>query len=175
MFKNKDFGLDLYRLKNFGIRGPETVDGVGANAKMNEFCAAMGICNLRHVDEEIAKRKLVVDRYMKRLGGVEGIQLNPVQKDVKPNYAYFPAVFDEKVFGASRNEVFEALANEGIGARKYFYPLTNTFDCFHGKYDPNLTPVALHISKRVLTLPLYADLAIEDVDRICDIILKCKK
>lgn len=174
-FKNKDFGLDLYRLKNFGIRGPETVDGVGANAKMNEFCAAMGICNLRHVDEEIAKRKLVVDRYMKRLGGVEGIQLNPVQKDVKPNYAYFPAVFDEKVFGASRNEVFEALANEGIGARKYFYPLTNTFDCFHGKYDPNLTPVALHISKRVLTLPLYADLAIEDVDRICDIILKCKK
>ena len=174
-FKNKDFGLDLYRLKNFGIRGPETVDGVGANAKMNEFCAAMGICNLRHVDEEIAKRKLVVDRYMKRLGGVEGIQLNPVQKDVKPNYAYFPAVFDEKVFGASRNEVFEALANEGIGARKYFYPLTNTFDCFHGKYDPNLTPVALHISKRVLTLPLCADLAIEDVDRICDIILKCKK
>lgn len=174
-FKNKDFGLDLYRLKNFGIRGPETVDGVGANAKMNEFCAAMGLCNLRHVDDEIAKRKAVVEKYVERLSDVEGIQLNPVQKDVKPNYAYFPAVFDEKVFGASRNEVFEALAKEGIGARKYFYPLTNTFDCFHGKYDSNLTPVALHISKRVLTLPLYADLALEDVDRICDIILSCKR
>ena len=69
----------------------------------------------------------------------------------------------------------EALAEEGIGARKYFYPLTNTFDCFHGKYDPSLTPVALHISKRVLTLPLYADLALEDVDRICEIIIKCKR
>lgn len=173
-FKDADFGLELYRLKNFGIRGPERVDGVGANAKMNEFCAAMGLCNLRHVNEEIAKRKAVVERYMQHLSGVEGIQLNPEQKDVKPNYAYFPAVFDEKVFGASRNEVFEALAEHGIGARKYFYPLTNTFDCFHGKYDPNETPVALHISKRVLTLPLYADLALEDVDKICKIILSCK-
>mgnify|MGYP002646858854 CR=1 FL=1 len=51
----------------------------------------------------------------------------------------------------------------------------NTFDCFHGKYDSNLTPVALHLSKRVLTLPLYADLDLEDVDRICEIILKCRK
>ena len=174
-FKDKDFGLELYRLKNFGIRGPEVVDGVGANAKMNEFCAAMGLCNLRHVDEEIEKRRKVVERYREHLEGVEGIQLSPIQKDVKPNYAYFPAIFDEKVFGSSRNEVFEALGNEGIGARKYFYPLTNTFDCFHGKYDPNLTPVALHLSKRVLTLPLYADLDLEDVDRICDIILKCRK
>lgn len=172
-FKDADFGLELYRLKNFGIRGPERVDGVGANAKMNEFCAAMGLCNLRHVDEEIAKRKAVVERYMKHLSGVEGIQLNPEQKDIKPNYAYFPAVFDEKVFGASRNEVFEALAEQGIGARKYFYPLTNTFDCFHGKYDPNETPIALHISKRVLTLPLYADLSFENVDKICEIILSC--
>lgn len=174
-FKDKDFGLELYRLKNFGIRGPEVVDGVGANAKMNEFCAAMGLCNLRHVDEEIEKRRKVVERYREHLEGVEGIQLSPIQKDVKPNYAYFPAIFDEKVFGSSRNEVFEALGNEGIGARKYFYPLTNTFDCFHGKYDSNLTPVALHLSKRVLTLPLYADLDLEDVDRICEIIIKCKR
>lgn len=173
-YKDEDFGLDLYRLKNFGIRGPEKVDAVGANAKMNEFCAAMGLCNLRHVDEEIAKRKLVVERYMKHLSNIEGIQLSPVQENVEPNYAYFPVVFNEKIFGVSRNEVFEALAKENIGARKYFYPLTNTFDCFHGKYDPSLTPIALHISKRVLTLPLYADLSLDDVDRICKIILSCK-
>lgn len=173
-YKDEDFGLDLYRLKNFGIRGPEKVDAVGANAKMNEFCAAMGLCNLRHVDEEIAKRKLVVERYMKHLSNIEGIQLSPVQENVEPNYAYFPVVFNEKIFGVSRNEVFEVLAKENIGARKYFYPLTNTFDCFHGKYDPSLTPIALHISKRVLTLPLYADLSLDDVDRICKIILSCK-
>ncbi len=174
-FKDKDFGLELYRLKNFGIRGPEIVDGVGANAKMNEFCAAMGICNLKHVDEEIEKRRLVVERYRQYLEGVQGLKLNPIQEDVEQNYSYFPVIFDEKVFGSSRNEVFDKLEENGIGARKYFYPLTNSFDCFHGKYDVNKTPVALHISKRVLTLPLYADLKLEDVDRICEVILECKK
>lgn len=174
-YKNEDFGLNLYRLKNFGIRGPEIVDGIGANAKMNEFCAAMGICNLRHVDDEIKKRKKVVERYREHLQDVDGIQLNPIQKDVISNYAYFPIVIDEKIFGSSRNEIFIMLEQNGINARKYFYPLTNSFACFHGKYDVDKTPVALHISKRVLTLPLYADLSLEDVDRICEIILACKR
>lgn len=174
-FGEKEFGEKLYRLKNFGIRGPEVVDGIGANAKMNEFCAAMGLCNLRHVEEQIQKRKKVCDRYRAHLEGVEGIQLNPVQKDVKPNYAYFPAVFDETKFGATRNEVFAALARENIFARKYFYPLTNTFECFHHRFDACQTPTALHISKRVLTLPLYPDLQMETVDRICEIILGCRR
>lgn len=170
-FRDKEFGEALYNLKNFGIHGPERVEAVGANAKMNEFCAAMGICNLRHVDEEIAKRKVVVERYREHLEGVDGIQLNPIQENVSSNYAYFPVIFDEKVFGASRNEVFNALAENNVVARKYFYPLTNTFDCYYGKYDVNGTPIALRMSKRVLTLPLYADLALEDVDRICKVVL----
>ncbi|MDD5854180.1 MAG: DegT/DnrJ/EryC1/StrS family aminotransferase [Lachnospiraceae bacterium] len=173
-YRDKHIGNLLYELKNFGIHGPEDVDGVGANAKMNEFCAAMGICNLRHVDEEIEKRKKVVERYREKLDGIEGLALNVIQKDVKSNYSYFPVVFDEKLFGASRNEVFDKLAENGIGARKYFYPLTNTYAAFHGKYDVQETPVALHVSKRILTLPLYSDLSLEDVDRICKIILSCR-
>lgn len=173
-YKDPDMGRRLYELKNFGIHGPEEVDAVGANAKMNEFCAAMGLCNLRHVDEEIAKRKAVVERYREHLEGVEGLRLNVQQPEVRSNYAYFPVVFDENTFGASRNEVMDALAQNGIGARKYFYPLTNTFACFHNKYDVDATPVALHVAKRVLTLPLYADLAMEDVDRICKIVLEQK-
>lgn len=172
-FKNKQLGQRIYDLKNFGIHGPEEVASVGANAKMNEFCAAMGLCNLRHIDNEIAKRKVVVNRYRERLSDINGIQLNCIQNDVESNYAYFPIVFEEKLFGSTREEVFDNLAKNNIGARKYFYPLTNTFECFHGKYDVTKTPIALHISKRVLTLPLYADLALEDVDKICNIILKC--
>lgn len=173
-YRDPDMGRRLYELKNFGIHGPEEVDAVGANAKMNEFCAAMGLCNLRHVDEEIAKRRAVVERYREHLEGVDGLRLNAQQPEVKSNYAYFPVVFDENLFGASRNEVMDALAQNGIGARKYFYPLTNTFECFHGKYDVDATPVALHVAKRVLTLPLYADLSMEDVDRICKIVLEQK-
>lgn len=174
-YQDEDFGSNLYRLKNFGIRGPEVVDGIGANAKMNEFCAAMGICNLHHVNEEINKRKCVVEHYRKLLHNVEGIQLNPIQENVVQNYAYFPIVIDEKKFGSSRNEISDKLQQNGINARKYFYPLTNSFSCFHGKYDVSKTPIALHISKRVLTLPLYADLSLDDVERICKIILKCRR
>ena len=173
-YRDPDMGRRLYELKNFGIHGPEEVDAVGANAKMNEFCAAMGLCNLRHVDEEIAKRRAVVERYREHLEGVDGLRLNVQQPEVRSNYAYFPVVFDENLFGASRNEVMDALAQNGIGARKYFYPLTNTFECFHGKYDVDATPVALHVAKRVLTLPLYADLSMEDLDRICKIVLEQK-
>lgn len=174
-FKDQKLGEYLYELKNFGIHGPEEVSAVGANAKMNEFCAAMGICNLRHIDEEIDKRKKVYERYMMHFDGVAGLSLNEVQRDVKPNYAYFPIVVEESVFGASREEVFDLLSQNSICARKYFYPLTNSFSAFHGKYNVMETPEALHISKRVLTLPMYADLKLEDVDRICDIVLKSRK
>ena len=174
-YTDKRLGDSLYELKNFGIHGPEEVSAIGANAKMNEFCAAMGICNLRHIHEEIAKRKTVVERYREHLEGIAGIQLNTVQPEVKSNYAYFPVVFDEREFGSSREEVYVKLSENGIIARKYFYPLTNTFSAFHGKYNVLKTPVALRVSKRVLTLPLYADLAMEDVDRICNIIVSLKK
>ena len=174
-FRNEEFGKEIYRLKNFGIKNEEVVDGIGANAKMNEFCAAMGLCNLRHLDTEILKRKKIVEEYRSRLAGVDGIKLSPIQNNVDSNYAYFPIVVNERRFGASRNEIKEELGVNGIGARKYFYPLTNSFDCFHGRYDVGKTPVALYTSLRVLTLPLYADLPLEEVDRICDIVLKCKK
>ena len=174
-FKDPNLGAVLYELKNFGIHGQEEVSAVGANAKMNEFCAAMGLCNLRHVDEEIQKRKKVVECYRAHLEGINGIQLNVQQPDVKHNYAYFPVVFEEKEFGASREEVFRALSDNEIGARKYFYPLTNTFSAFHGQYDVEKTPIALHISKHILTLPLYADLAVGDIDRICKIIVSLKR
>lgn len=174
-YRDKDLGTSLYRLKNFGIRDQETVDGIGANAKMNEFCAAMGLCNLRHVDAEIAKRKVVYDRYRENLSGVDGLTLNTLREDIEYNYSYLPVIFDEKVFGSSRNEVFDYLGKHDIGARKYFYPLTNEFDCFHGRFDVSKTPVAVHVSKRVLTLPMYADLALDDVDRICALILQCRR
>ena len=96
-------------MKNFGIHGSEFVEYVGGNAKMNEFQAAMGLCNLRHLDTEIAKRKKVVERYRERLAGVEGIKLSKVQEGVDSNYAYFPVVFDGYKY--TRNEVFENWLN----------------------------------------------------------------
>ena len=174
-YRSDDWVQRLNDMKNFGIHNAESVEYVGGNAKMNEFQAAMGLCNLRHLEEEIAKRKVVVQRYRERLSHVEGLHLSAEQPDVEPNYAYFPVVFDAPAFGADRNGVYDALAEQGIYARKYFYPLTSTFACFHNAYDPAETPVARRIADSVLTLPLYADLLPDDVDRICDIILSQKK
>ena len=134
----------------------------------------MGICNLRHLDEEIAKRRAVTERYWELLDGIHGLKLCEPPKDVRSNYAYMPVVFEDR-FGATRDDVFEALASEGIGARKYFYPLTSDFECYAGRFDSNATPVAKHIASHVLTLPLYADLAFEDVDRICEIVKGCMR
>lgn len=169
-YKDVKFTKILYDIKNFGIIGPESVDYIGGNAKMNEFQAAMGICNLRHVDSEIKKRKRVVDRYLERLRNINGIKLCKIQAGVKKNYAYFPVVFDG--YKLNRDEVFETLKAENIFARKYFYPLTNSFECYKERFDIYKTPVAKYIADRVLTLPLYGELDLKDVDRICDIILK---
>lgn len=170
VFPHEEFGNILYKLKNFGIKSEVIVDGIGSNAKMNEFQAAMGICNLRHIKEEINKRKKVVERYRRNLIDVPGLKIMENVEGVESNYAYFPVLFDENIFGYTRNEVSDKLKKKNIFARKYFYPLTNTFDCHHGKYDVNETPIAQHVAKRVLTLPLFADLPLEDVDRICEII-----
>ncbi len=171
-FRDDSLVQVLNDMKNFGIRGPESVAYIGGNAKMNEFQAAMGICNLRHIDSEIEKRKNVVEHYRARLSGVPGIRLCAEQSGVKSNYAYFPVVFDG--YRNTRDEIHAKLAENGIIARKYFYPLTNDFACYRNlsTAGADKTPVAKYIADRVLTLPLYADLSLADVDRICDIILK---
>jgi len=162
-------------MKNFGIRGTEKVVFVGGNAKMSEFQAAMGICNLRHINREIEKRRLVAERYRSWLEHVPGIRLCKPQKDVEANYAYLPVVFDG--FAWERNEVYDMLAQNDILARKYFYPLTNSFDCYADlpTAGKEKTPVAAYLADRVLTLPMYSDLSLDDVDRICGIILSCVK
>ncbi|WP_281421090.1 DegT/DnrJ/EryC1/StrS family aminotransferase [Gordonibacter massiliensis (ex Traore et al. 2017)] len=164
----------LNQWKNFGITGTESVEYVGGNAKMNEFCAAMGICNLRHLDEEISKRKVVAERYWERLGELPGIALCKPQPGIKPNYAYLPVVFED-AFGASRDEVYAALMAADIHPRKYFYPLISDYQCYEGRFDSSATPVAQHVAQCVLTLPMYADLALEDVDLVCDIIADARR
>lgn len=155
-------------LKNYGIVDQDHVVWVGGNAKMNEFQAAMGLCNLRRLDGEIQKRRKVVERYQSCLAGIPGLKLPSYKEGITPNYAYFPVIFDG--FAAGRNQVYDGLARHNIYPRKYFYPLTNDFQCFEGRFSSKDTPVAAYMADRVLTLPCYADLALEDVERICEII-----
>lgn len=172
--RNSELDKMLFELRDFGIQDEETVNYVGGNAKMNEFQAAMGLCNLRHLKEQIEKRKKIVELYRNRLGNVDGIRICTPSKYVTSNYAYFPIVIDEKIFGCDRNEVKKRLEESGIYARKYFYPLTCDFDCYKGMFDNSTLPIARWIAERVLTLPLYANLPIDIANKVADLIAECK-
>lgn len=158
--------------KNFGMKDSENYPEIAGNSKMNEFQAAMGICNLKYIDEEISKRKRATHKYISRLSGINGMKIWGEQPNVNHNYAYFPVVFNKNEFGKSRDEVAYELSQKDVFARKYFYPITSLFECYKGKFEIQPTPVAKNISENVLTLPLYADLKEEEIDFICDIILK---
>lgn len=164
----------LDQMKNFGLANPETIAGIGLNAKMNEFEAAMGICNLRHFETQEHLREEISVRYLQNLSGTKGLSFLQRQRDssFSPSYSYFPILINEAEFGCSRDALQERLRQQGISARKYFYPLTSSLECYDLKFDAAKTPHAAYIAERVLTLPLYGDLGLENVDRICAIIKK---
>lgn len=168
-----DLAARLALERNYGITGPEDVITVGGNAKMNEFQAAMGLCNLRHLEEEICQRKRVHDSYTAQLQGTPGLRLPATQPEVSSNYAYFPVVFQGG--RPVRDAVCQALAQEGIFARKYFYPLITDYECYQGipGFDATKTPVAKRISEGVATLPLYPGLDPTDIQQICSVVRRC--
>lgn len=160
--------------RQFGIFDGEQSEICGTNAKLTEFAAAMGLCNLRHVDEQIGLRRAAAHRYRERLGGQKGLVLCAEQPGVRSNYAYMPVQIQPELFGCDRDTVAARLGEQEIYARKYFYPLTSEFPLYQGRFPIQETPAAAAVSRRILCLPLYADLTTEDVDRICDVLLACR-
>jgi len=169
------FAERLNSYKNFGSHPDEEIREIGGNAKMTEFQAAMGLLNLKYFEREIGKRALVSARYRKNLAGIDGLSFRPIPEGVQPNYAYLPVTFDPERFGHTRAEGYDELAEYEIYARRYFYPIASAAACYRGRFRPEDTPVALAASERVLTLPMYADLALTAVDDICEIVASCKR
>lgn len=167
---NHEIYEKLYNLKNFGIRGEELVVSVGANSKMNEFSAIMGLCNLKRHDIAIDGRKRAFKLYRQKLLGVAGISFFEEQSDVTRNYAYFPVIIGDELGG--RDALYDKLKKEGIYSRKYFYPLTSDQACFKNKYRNAALDVARSLSDQVLVLPMYEELSKEDIERICECILQ---
>lgn len=173
-FKDEKLKSKFEAIKNFGLVNSTDIEYVGTNAKMNEFCAAMGICNLRHIDEEIEKREKAYNYYISLLDGVKGIKLNIADKSTTQNYAYFPILVNKEEYGISRDELINKLADKNIFARKYFYPITSEFKCYKNCFTGN-TPIAKRISEEVLTLPMYAELTEKEIKKVCEVIKQIDK
>lgn len=172
-FSNSNLYDRLYNLKNFGIRGEELVVSVGANAKMNEFSAIMGLCNLKHLEDNIRKRKFRFDIYHEKLQGVKGIRLFENQRDTVSNYAYCPIMITEE-YPLTRDKLYLVLKKNHIHARKYFYPLTSEQECYQGQYNNNELKNAKQMANQILILPLYDELDLDIINSICEIIASAK-
>lgn len=169
--QDEDIFEKLRLMRNHGIQSEEEVCLLGINAKMNEFQAAMGICNLKNFEANVLLRSDLYYQYKQNLGDLDNIKFQKVIAS-KYNYAYMPICFEN---GDIRNKVYSELKKEGIHTRKYFYPLTINYDYlkedkyrFLKKYKLD---VALDISERILCLPLYPDLDKDLVDKITDKII----
>lgn len=160
----------MYNLKNFGIHNEELVVSVGANAKMNEFAAIMGLCNLKHIDAAILDRKRVYEMYSERLGDIEGIRILGHSEATKSNYAYYPIIVEDN-YHMNRDELYNKLRDNNIYARKYFHPITADQACFKNLYKNDDLFTARSMAKRILLLPIYEGLADNEIDKILQLLL----
>jgi dTDP-4-amino-4,6-dideoxygalactose transaminase len=159
-------------LKNFGFVDEVTVIEPGINAKMNEVQAAYGLLQLKHVDSYVEKRKNIVSLYREELKGVKGIHYLNDMPNVRQCYPYFPILINKNEYGKTRDELYDILKTKDIFGRRYFYPLISQFPTYRGldSARPENLPVSTQVSKEVICLPIYSELELTEVKRICDLI-----
>jgi dTDP-4-amino-4,6-dideoxygalactose transaminase len=173
LFRDADLKTRAELLKNFGIKSEDEIVMPGINGKMNEIQAALGLVMLKYVDEEKQKRQILLDTYKRCLQDIPGITLLPELPNVTNSYQYFVIRIDSKIFGASRDRIYDTFKLYNVFTRKYFYPLCSDYPCYKYLPSSNSTnlPVATAVAKEVLALPFYGELSIDDVEKICNILL----
>ena len=161
-------------LKNFGFAGETKVIAPGINAKMNELQAALGLLQLKRVEADISKRKEIAEQYRKELRDMQGITVLEDIAGVQHNYSYFPILVDKRIYGKSRDELYNFLKEHNIYGRRYFYPLISNFSMYRTleSAHPDNLPVATKIAEQVICLPIYPDLPIKTCNKIIHLIIK---
>lgn len=158
-------------LKNFGIADEVTVVGPGINGKMNEVQAAFGLLQLKYLQAERAKRRNVDERYRAELGGIRGIGIPAMPEGVDGNFSYFPVLVQPE-YPIDRDALYTRMRDNGIHARRYFYPLLSEMPMYRGlaSATPENLPVAGRVSREILCLPIFADLSAEEQGKVIDVI-----
>jgi len=165
-------------LRNFGIHGPDAVQAIGLNGKMSELQAALGLCVLESVAEELGQRRRLLARYRERVGAIDGMAwLHGLNGDADTSCQYAVIRVDAARFGCSRDALHRELQAYNVFTRKYFSPLCSHYDCYRDLPSARASnlPVATRAVQEVLCMPLYGGLAESDVDRICDMIVAIRE
>jgi dTDP-4-amino-4,6-dideoxygalactose transaminase len=170
-FADSQYKATFDYLKNFGFKNEVEVVMPGTNAKMNELQALMGLQVLGRLEELILERAAIHRLYVERLDRVPGLRLPSLPPaEIRYNHAYFPIEVDADRYGLDRDGLYHWLRRHNVLARRYFYPLISDFECYRGLVRPEALPVSRRVASRILTLPIYNGLSLQDVERICDVI-----
>lgn len=161
------------QLKNFGFTSETTVVQTGINGKMNEFSAALGLLQLKHVDAAIEKRRAVDLAYREGLKDIPGIRCHIELRDGQGNYGYFPIFVDEE-YPLTRDQLYGELKKNGINGRRYFYPLITDFPMYEStiNFSVDMHAIAQGVSLEILCLPIYQNLNRHDQEEIISLICK---
>lgn len=159
-------------LKNFGFINETTVVIPGINAKMNEVQAAMGLLQLKYIDDAIEKRRQIAMQYREDIKDLDGITCLYDIEGVNHCYSYFPILVDTEKYGKTRDELYNELKKNGIFGRRYFYPLISQFPTYRGleSAQPGKMTVAERVTEQVLCLPIYPNLKREEVQRVLHVL-----
>ncbi len=171
VFQNYSLNDKISKLRNFGICGEEPIKEVGLNGKLNELQAAVGILNLKLIDEEREKRSYIKKFYNDKLSLVRGITIPTMPKNVKDSYQYYP-ILVERNYKITRDELCEKFKSQNIIVRKYFYPLCSDYKCYENlesSSKDNLV-VANDIKDKIMCLPFHSGLSYEDQLKILNVI-----
>ncbi|MBN1637762.1 MAG: DegT/DnrJ/EryC1/StrS family aminotransferase [Ignavibacteriales bacterium] len=164
-------------LKNFGFLSETTVVTPGINAKMNEMQAALGLLQLKYVDQAIAKRKEIAEQYREGLKGIAGLTYLEDFPGVKQCYPYFPILIDKDKYGKTRDAVYEELKKHDIYGRRYFYPLISQLPTYRSmeSAQPGKMPIAEKMAEEVICLPIFPDLSTKELNMIVSVMQNYKE
>lgn len=172
--KDEKYARPLSQLRNFGYSeksSDDDVECIGANYKMSELHAAIGLLNLNTIDEQICTRKGLFELFYSKLNKLEGIHIRTYCENVTPNYAYLPILVDPQASGVTRDDIYNNLSQHNVHARKYFYPLCTQLSCYQGfPFYQQTFHIAAKVSNNILCLPIYPALGHNEVNNICNII-----
>ncbi len=158
-------------LKNFGFVSETEVTAPGINGKMSEVQSAMGLLQLKHISDVLARRALVDDWYRSDLSKIPGIRCLPIPAEVHRNFSYFP-ILVQATYPATRDALYSALKEQGIHPRRYFYPLISAFPMYRDlpSSKASILPIATEVANQVLCLPIFPELDRANVNRIVECI-----
>lgn len=159
---NKDLDEKLRRIRFFGFENHADIVEDGTNGKMTEVHAAVGLANLKYLDAALADRKKKYAMYKDALSSDSALTFQKINESC--NYSYFPVIFPTEDICL---KVINALNEQHIFPRRYFYPSVNTFT----RLVPYVSmPISEDVARRILCLPLYYTLSEQDVERIIKIV-----